>query len=104
MRLHLSCRLCWDFELVGIGSDDDDDDSNHDEVDDPNLDSGVALASLWLNQESCHCFDIQSISHGEFVEEDDDDSEVDDEDEDEDEVIQLLTQRRIASPPLLTLH
>jgi len=100
--VQLSCRLCWDFEFYGDGADDD-----------PNLDSGVALASLWLNQESCHCPDIHSISQGEFGEDDDDndgeddnneDDDGEDNDEDDDEVIQLLTQRRIARPPLLTLH
>ena len=79
------------------------------------LDSGVALASLWLNQESCHCLDIQSNSH-EFEEDGDDNSEDDVEliqlgDDDDDnadddaaEVIQLLKKRRSASPPLLIFH
>ena len=77
----------------------------------PNLDSGVALLSLWVNQESCHCFDIHSRNQGEDDDDNDgdDDDDGDDEDddgdgEDADEMIQLLSQRRVASPPLLTLH
>ena len=72
----------------------------------PNLDSGVALLSLWVNQESCHCFDIHSRNQGEDDDDNDggDDDDEDGDDEDSNEMIQLLSQRRVASPPLLTLH
>ena len=65
-----------------------------------NLDSGDVSASLSLSHTSCHFCDIHSTSH------DEEDGDVEDEVEggDEDEEIQLLRNKRIARPPLLTLH
>ena len=76
--------------FYGDGADDDD--SKHDE-DDPNLESGVVLASLSLIRESCHCFEIHSISQDEFKEDvvvESDGEDEDNADDDEDEMIQLL--------------